>query len=108
MAVQEQRQRQSNPDPSRIRASERRELEQELRRRVSGEVRFEQVSFHYEGLPPGVAPALPTSGGGRHFGSRLRFGPNGRLFISRGDRGDRHRAQDPGDHLRTPRRTAEA
>ena len=29
----------------------------------SGEVRFEQVSFHYEGLPPGVAPALPTSGG---------------------------------------------
>ncbi len=29
----------------------------------SGEVRFEQVSFHYEGLPPGVAPALPTSAG---------------------------------------------
>ena len=42
--------------------------------------------------------ALPKSGGGRHFGSRLRIGPNGRLFISLGDRGDRHRAQDPGDH----------
>ena len=42
--------------------------------------------------------ALPKSGGGRHFGSRLRFGPNGHLFISLGDRGDRHRAQDPGDH----------
>ena len=42
--------------------------------------------------------ALPKSGGGRHFGSRLRFGPHGHLFISLGDRGDRHRAQDPGDH----------
>ena len=42
--------------------------------------------------------ALPKSGGGRHFGSRLRFGPNGHLFISLGDRGDRHRAQAPGDH----------
>ena len=28
-----------------------------------GEVRFEQVSFHYEELPPGVAPALPRPGG---------------------------------------------
>ena len=42
--------------------------------------------------------ALPKSGGGRHFGSRLRFAPDGHLFISLGDRGDRHRAQDPGDH----------
>ena len=42
--------------------------------------------------------ALPKSSGGRHFGSRLRFGPDGHLFISLGDRGDRYRAQDPGDH----------
>ena len=42
--------------------------------------------------------ALPKSAGGRHFGSRLRFAPAGHLFVSLGDRGDRHRAQDPGDH----------
>ena len=42
--------------------------------------------------------ALPRSGGGRHFGSRLRFTPDGHLFITLGARGDRHRAQDPGDH----------
>ena len=42
--------------------------------------------------------ALPKSGGGRHFGSRLRFAPDGHLFITLGDRGDRHRAQDPRDH----------
>ena len=42
--------------------------------------------------------ALPKSFGGRHFGSRLRFAPDGHLFVSLGDRGDRHRAQDPGDH----------
>ena len=44
MAAPEQQQRLSKPDPSRIRASERRELEQELRRRVSGEVRFDPFS----------------------------------------------------------------
>ncbi len=42
--------------------------------------------------------ALPKSSGGRHFGSRLRFAPDGLLFVSLGDRGDRHRAQDPADH----------
>ena len=42
--------------------------------------------------------ALPKSGGGRHFGSRLRFAPDGHLFISLGDRGNRHRAQDLADH----------
>ena len=42
--------------------------------------------------------ALPKSSGGRHFGSRLRFAPDGHLFITLGDRGDRHRAQDPDDH----------
>lgn len=38
------------------------------------------------------------SGGGRHFGSRLTFSPDGHLFITIGDRGDRERAQDTNDH----------
>ena len=42
--------------------------------------------------------ALPKSGSGRHFGSRLRFAPDGHLFITLGDRGDRHLAQDPDNH----------
>jgi glucose/arabinose dehydrogenase len=42
--------------------------------------------------------ALPKSRGGRHFGSRLLFDANGRLLITLGERGDRPRAQDIGDH----------
>ena len=42
--------------------------------------------------------ALPKSGGGRHFGSRLLFDANGHLLITLGERGDRPRAQDIGDH----------
>ena len=38
------------------------------------------------------------SGGNRHFGSRLAFGVDGLLYASTGDRGERHRAQDPADH----------
>lgn len=38
------------------------------------------------------------SGGGRHFGSRLVFHPDGSLFVTTGDRGDRDRAQDFSDH----------
>lgn len=38
------------------------------------------------------------SGGNRHFGSRLAFGADGMLYASFGDRGERHRAQDPADH----------
>lgn len=38
------------------------------------------------------------SGGHLHFGSRLAFGADGMLYASFGDRGDRHRAQDPADH----------
>jgi glucose/arabinose dehydrogenase len=37
------------------------------------------------------------SGGGRHFGSRLAFGPDGTLYITAGERGDSERAQDPQD-----------
>lgn len=42
--------------------------------------------------------ALPKSTGGRHFGSRLQFDADGYLFITLGDRGDRQRSQDIGDH----------
>ncbi|MCZ6525758.1 MAG: PQQ-dependent sugar dehydrogenase [Gammaproteobacteria bacterium] len=45
--------------------------------------------------------ALPKSRGGNHFGSRLLFAPDGSLFISLGDRGDRDRAQDLNDHAGT-------
>jgi glucose/arabinose dehydrogenase len=36
--------------------------------------------------------------GGRHFGSRLAFNEAGHLFVTHGDRGERERAQDLGDH----------
>lgn len=42
--------------------------------------------------------ALPKSAGGRHFGSRLLFDSEGHLLITLGDRGERTRAQDVGDH----------
>ena len=42
--------------------------------------------------------ALPKSGSGRHFGSRLVFAPDGTLFISLGDRGERPAAQNLDDH----------
>jgi glucose/arabinose dehydrogenase len=34
----------------------------------------------------------------RHFGSRLVFAPDGTLFVTTGDRGERNRAQDMRDH----------
>lgn len=40
----------------------------------------------------------PKSGTTRHFGSRLVFAPDGTLFISLGDRGEKERAQDLADH----------
>lgn len=43
--------------------------------------------------------ARPKAGGGRHFGSRLLFAPDGTLYISLGDRGDRPQAQALGNHL---------
>ncbi|MEM9206510.1 MAG: PQQ-dependent sugar dehydrogenase [Pseudomonadota bacterium] len=36
--------------------------------------------------------------GGRHFGSRLAFAPDGTLFITTGDRGEPNRSQDGSDH----------
>jgi len=32
-----------------------------------------------------------------HFGSRIRFGPDGKLYLSTGDRGDQTRARNTGD-----------
>jgi len=40
----------------------------------------------------------PKSDSSRHFGSRLVFDRDGFLFITLGDRGERRRAQDLGDH----------
>lgn len=40
----------------------------------------------------------PRSSAGQHFGSRVRFLPDGTLVMTLGDRGDRDRAQDPADH----------
>jgi aldose sugar dehydrogenase len=42
--------------------------------------------------------ALPSSQGGRHFGSRIVFDRDGYLFVSVGDRGDMPRAQRLDDH----------
>jgi glucose/arabinose dehydrogenase len=41
---------------------------------------------------------MPRASGGRHFGSRLVFAPDGRLFITIGDRGERDRVQDLSIH----------
>ena len=41
---------------------------------------------------------LPKSNTGHHFGSRLVFDKQGYLFITVGDRGQRHRAQKLDDH----------
>ncbi len=35
---------------------------------------------------------------GLHYGSRLAFAPDGTLFVTVGERGERERAQDPFDH----------
>lgn len=40
---------------------------------------------------------LPKTGGGRHFGSRLVFDSQGRLYITSGDRGSPDRSQDLND-----------
>ena len=51
--------------------------------------------------------ALPKSSGGRHFGGRVAFDGNGHVFLTLGDRGDRPRAQDVGDHAGSVIRLAE-
>jgi glucose/arabinose dehydrogenase len=39
----------------------------------------------------------PKSSGGRHFGSRLAFAPDGTLYVTAGERGESERAQDLSD-----------
>ena len=41
----------------------------------------------------------PKVGGGRHFGGRLVFAPDGKLFITTGDRGQGDPAQDLSSHI---------
>lgn len=41
----------------------------------------------------------PKVRGGRHFGSRVVFAPDGALFLTTGDRGNRHEAQNLGSHI---------
>ncbi|MGD9867700.1 MAG: PQQ-dependent sugar dehydrogenase [Hyphomicrobiales bacterium] len=43
----------------------------------------------------------PKLTGGQHFGSRLVFGSDGKLYISMGDRGRKQRAQDLANHQGT-------
>ena len=42
--------------------------------------------------------AMPKSSTSRHFGSRLVFGPDGYLYATLGDQGNRPNAQDLGNH----------
>jgi glucose/arabinose dehydrogenase len=53
-----------------------------------GDGRLEDVEVIFEGL---------MVGGGRHFGSRLGFDPDGYLFVTLGERGQDERAQELGD-----------
>ena len=51
--------------------------------------------------------ALPKSQGGRHFGGRVVLDGKGHVFLTLGDRGERPRAQDLGDHAGSVIRLAE-
>ena len=51
--------------------------------------------------------ALPKSHGGHHFGGRVVLDGKGHVFLTLGDRGERPRAQDLGDHAGSVIRLAE-
>ncbi len=44
---------------------------------------------------------MPKVSGGRHFGSRLAFARDGRIFVTTGDRGSDDAAQDLSNHIGT-------
>ena len=52
-----------------------------------------------EGLKDGevVVPGVPGRDAGRHFGSRIRFGPDGKLYVTLGELAEASRAQDLSD-----------
>jgi glucose/arabinose dehydrogenase len=56
-----------------------------------GEGRLEEVQVIFR--------QMPKVSGANHFGSRLVFAPDGRLFVTLGERFQRDRAQDLGVHL---------
>ena len=58
-------------------------------------VRLEDDRLHGFGV---VFVGRAGSRSGRHFGSRLRFDADGKLFVTIGDRGHRPNAQDLGTH----------
>jgi glucose/arabinose dehydrogenase len=63
-----------------------------------GEGRLEDVTVIFR--------QRPKVGGGNHFGSRLVFAPDGRLFVTLGERNQRDQAQSLADHLGTVVRIA--
>ena len=48
--------------------------------------------------PVEIFEMAPGSSGGRHFGSRIVEGPDGTIYLTVGDRGDRPSAQDLSSH----------
>ncbi len=60
-------------------------------REGNGAARLENVEIIFR-----QQPALGTT---RHFGSRIVFGDDGKLYVTLGDRGNRDRVQDLGNHL---------